>query len=214
MERTIHITGQGKVKMVPDVIIISFDVMAHEMEYQTAIEKLNKEVNTLRTLIEENGLRREDLKTTNFSIHRNTKRDKYTREQEFNGFTASHDLKIRFKLDQELINKILLAVAKKLVATEFRISYSTDQYKKYEEELIKDAIKHAKRMAILMANESEVQLKEIINIDFSFSELRFSSRRSSHSFSSEMLSSCSSAPDIEPEEISLNENVNITWRIE
>ena len=40
-KNTLRITGCGKVKSTPDIIIISFEAEGHEWEYQDSIDVLN-----------------------------------------------------------------------------------------------------------------------------------------------------------------------------
>lgn len=214
MERNLHITGKGKATVKPDIIIISFDVRSHEMEYEDTIENLNRRVNDLRDVVECNGLDRKDLKTTKFRINKDTIYVKKSNSYEFNGFIATHDLKLSFAIDQKLINSILVQISKIIEDINFSISFGTEDREIYEEELIRSAIRQAKETAKLISEEAGVALKEIINIDYSFNELHLFSTQMDYAMGSELHNEAESTPDIEPEDFTLSENINVTWRIE
>jgi uncharacterized protein YggE len=51
MERTLVITGKGKLSINPDLAIIRFPIESIDLNYGTAVDNLNCQVNLLRDTI-------------------------------------------------------------------------------------------------------------------------------------------------------------------
>ena len=214
MERKLQITGKGNLSIAPDLLIIGFEVKAHEWEYENSISRLNDKVEQLRQIIEKENVDRKQLKTKGFDVRRDSSWNKKTEKSEFNGFKASHDLELELPLDQSLINRLLGKIATTLDDLDFRINFGVKDPEPYHRELLKNAIQKAKENAALIAEASGVQLREIIDIDCTIREIQIRSRsydyrvyETSHEFTT-------STPDFEPDDIDASESVTITWRIE
>jgi uncharacterized protein YggE len=122
-------------------------------------------------------------------------------------------MKLQLQLDNKLLNKILTQISKELESVSFDISFGVKNSSNYEKELIQSAIKNAKDAAKTICESAEVELKEILNIDYAFQEIYINSH--SHRLKqSDMVMESSLAPDFEPEDISVTDTINITWRIE
>ncbi|MFD2514218.1 SIMPL domain-containing protein [Pontibacter locisalis] len=216
MERKLQITGKGKLSVSPDIAILSFDAEAHEWEYEKAVNALNNKVEELRSIIEKEGIERKSLKTKDFRVRKETTWSKKTEKSEFNGFSASHSLELEIPLDKGIINSLLNQVAKRLDNLDFSISFGVKDATQHQQQLILQAISKAKENATLIAGATGVQLKEIMDIDYSYRELTIRSRRYDYAvYESEMLmSTADAAPDFEPDDIDVAETVTITWRIE
>lgn len=104
MERELRITGEGKLSLTPDVVVISLPVESICELYSEAIDCLNQKTEIVLDILKKNYLNKKDLKTTNFDIREEWKyyRDN-NRDAELIGFKASHDLKLELPLDNELI---------------------------------------------------------------------------------------------------------------
>lgn len=201
--------------MSPDVIILSFDASAHEWEYEKAVNALNKKVEELRTIIETVGVERKSLKTKDFSIRKDTTWNKKTEKYDFNGFRASHNLELELPLDKVIINHLLGQIAQRLESLDFSIAFGVKDAADQQQQLILQAIAKAKENATLIAGATGVELKEILDIDYSYRELTIRSQRHNYSlYQTDMVTTYDAAPDFEPDDIDVTETVTITWRIE
>ena len=215
MERKLQITGRGKLSVAPDMMILSFSAEAQEWEYEQTVNTLNKQVEDLRTLIEREGIQRQNLKTKDFSVRKETSWSKKTEKYEFVGFKATHSLELELPLDKPLINSLLGQIAKKLDRLDFNIAFGVKDAAAHQQQLILQAVQKAKDNAALLASATGVALGEILDIDYSYRELTIRSQRHDYPvYESEMLQEASSpAPDFEPDAIDVTETVTITWRI-
>ncbi len=210
--RTIVVKGTGTISQSPDVFGISFDVQGHMMEYADSLISLNKQVEELRQAIEEAGLDRKALKTTSFRIVRDRVYNKKTEEYDFNGYIATHDLKMEFPRDMEKSNRLLQAIVKRVSSANFSIYFTVSDPQALKDKLVQEAVKNAKRKAKLMTEAAGVKLGKILDINYSWSEVHFHRTYASEMHTDAMMVS-EATPDFEPEDIEKSDNVEVVWEI-
>ncbi|MCX2739838.1 SIMPL domain-containing protein [Pontibacter anaerobius] len=214
MKRKLQITGKGKLAVSPDIIILSFEASAHEWEYEKTVDALNRKVEELRRIAAEVGVERKNLKTKDFSIRKETTRNKKTDKYEFNGFRASHSLELELPLDKNIINQLLARIAKGMDHLDFSIAFGVKDAAKQQQQLILQAIAKAKENATLIAGATGVELLDILDIDYSYRELTIRSHRHDYQlYEADMMTTYDATPDFEPDDIDVTETVTITWRI-
>jgi uncharacterized protein len=200
MERKLHITGKGNLAVTPDLVILAFPVRSLEREYEAAIRSLNQKVEALREIIETKGISRQDLKTKDFGVRKETAWSKKLDQYEFIGYEARHRLELELPLDNALVNALLLAIATHLAELEFAISFGVKDPKAHQRALVQDALTNAKEMATLIADNTGVTLREILHIDYTFRELHIRSESYDYQLSENTLLS-DAAPDFNPDDI-------------
>lgn len=212
MDRELRITGEGKLSFMPDTVVICLPVESICKKYSDAIESLHQKVKIVHGILKKNSLNKKDLKTTNFDINEEWKYySNDNQEAELIGFKASHELKLELPLDNKLISSVLNDISESETGIAFRLRFDVSDKKKYDEVLIKDAIKNAKLSANFIAESTGVKLKEIIRIDYSFSEVCFQETEFLYESS---LESKNFIPDFTPEDINAKKNITVIWRIE
>lgn len=216
MERTLVITGKGKLAVDPDVVIVKFPIGCLDVNYGVAVNELNNLVDKLRKAVSLCGMDEKELKTIDFRVDTVKQWNKKTEASEFVGFKAQHDLSIEFPLDNSVTNKLITSFIELDLNVEFKIRFSVKDKERCLEALIENAILNAKNKAHIIAKASAIKLKEIVNINYSFADIYFHSDTSLEYSNVESYEreSATSFPDITPAEINLAENVTITWRIE
>ncbi|MBN2070160.1 MAG: SIMPL domain-containing protein [Candidatus Krumholzibacteriota bacterium] len=210
--RTIVVKGSGTVSQSPDVFGISFDVRGHEMDYTDSLKSLNRKVEEVRLAVEEAGVDRKALKTTSFRIKADTVYDKKTEEYNFNGYIATHKLKLEFPRDTEKSNRLLKAIAEKVSSADFDIYFTVSDPQALKDRLVEDAVKNARRKADLMTKAAGVKLGKILRINYSWSEVHFHSRMTEN-LCCEAMVDIEAQPDFEPEDIEKTDNVEVVWEI-
>lgn len=212
MERELKITGEGKLSLTPDIAIINLPVEGNALGYEQAVNLLNEKVSLVHAILEKNGIEKSKLKTTDFRIYENWKPADKKNEKKFLGFKASHDLQLEIPLNKQLINAILIDLTQKDAGIAFSIRFDVSKKESYKKQLIKNAVADAMESANTIAEASGIQLKEIVNINFSFSEIVF--RNDNVLYESELNYSQASMPDFSPAEIDAEKNITMVWRIE
>jgi len=213
MERELRITGEGRLSLTPDVVIINLPVEASAKEYSSAIDLLNQKVNTVHDILNSNNIEKSKLKSTDFDIRENWKYYKDKRiKPKLLGYIASHKLKLEIPLNNELISSVLDDLSNSNTGISFTLSFDVSEKEQYNKDLIKNAVLDAKASAEVIASASDINLKEIVNIDYSFSEIHF--RNDNILYESDMMYSDMRMPDFSPEEVKAQKNITIIWRIE
>ena len=146
MERTLIITGKGKVSAKPDVVFIRFPIKTQDANYAAAVKALDKIVESLRKCVTANGIDKNELKTVDFRVNTLTKRNDKTTEYEFSKFQAHHDLVLQLPFKTKLINAMINGIVKLEGNIEFQISFGVKDPDLYKEQLIENAIADAKKM--------------------------------------------------------------------
>ena len=169
--REMRVTGRGRVFVKPDRIRLMLTMTDVKKDYDKAIREASEKSEELQKAFIGCGFQPEDLKTVNFSVDA-----EYTGysdkngnwKQRFVGYRFNQTLKIEFPLDNELLGRILYALAKSGVKSEFRIQYTVRDVEACRNELLGNAVRDAKEKANVLAEASGVKLGMIMTVDYSF----------------------------------------------
>lgn len=172
MDRTIKVTGKGKISVKPDQILLNLHLEGVKKSYEETLEQSSMQVEILKDTFEKLGFARTDLKTINFNV--NTKYEYHrNRKQEFKGYEFQHSLKIEFDADNKLLGKVLYALAHCSVSPKFYIDYTIKDKEAAKKQLLKKAVIDSKTKAEILAETADVSLGDIQTIDYSWEELNF-----------------------------------------
>lgn len=219
MERTIRVTGKGKISVKPDMIRLILDLEDTRESYEETLKQSTVQVGTLKECFERLGFAKTDLKTITFNI--DTEYESYRDENEdwkrrFVGYKFVHYMKIEFDADNKLLGKVLYALAHCVVKPEFRINYTVRDVESAKNRLLANAMQDSKEKAKVLAEAAEVSLGEIITIDYSWGEMRFVTEPLEGNVLLEECCYRESEPyafDIEPEDIDVSDTVTVIWGI-
>lgn len=210
--RTLTVTGQGRVETAPDQVILSFSLSAEGYAYQGTVETLNQKVEKLRAAAESFGVGRSQLKTGNFSIMPKYQYHERTREREFRGFTAGHDLRLEIPFDKDTLNSALNAIAKSGSDASFNIRFAVADTEALKKRTLQAAVADATAKAGIIAEAAAVRLGGIVRIDYGRVEIHFVEPDFDVSPMACMAPSAPEA-DIEPEEVSSSVSITLVWEI-
>ena len=208
----LQVQGQGKIKVMPDEVVLNLHVMAKDLDYQEAIEKLDDKMNDLQKAVKRLDFEPEELKTINFRVEVN--RVYNERSYQDSGYVASQNLKIRFANEKQKINEVISRLMKNNSMPQFNVSFqlSEETKNKLEKELIQLAVSDAKEKAETIAQVAALQLIKIDRINYhTQSDNYFPVRMESMEMPARKADSFES--DINPEEITLTRTIDIIWKI-
>lgn len=222
MNRTIRVTGKGKISVRPDLICIIMTLRDIYESYEKSLKESSKQIKVLQDCFEEMEFERKDLKTLSFNI--DTQYERYRDKkgcwkEKFLGYEFQHEIKVEFDLDNEMLGKVLkklsMCDAKPLV----RIAYTVKDIDRIKNIMLERAIRDSKGKAEVLTMAAGVKLGEIVNIDYSWGEIEFFSRPMEDFFDCMKLSDDdydddSFDIDIEPEDIKKSDTVTVVWAIE
>ncbi|MBC5628226.1 SIMPL domain-containing protein [Clostridium sp. NSJ-6] len=216
MERLITVKGIANIKVKPDLIVITMNLVSHKYNYDETMKLAAESVDALERAIEEVGFNKKDLKTTRFNITTNytnyyDENNKY--KSKFDGYKAEQDLKLQFDLDMELLSKVLTAIAKSKVEPRFNIRFSVKDKDVINEELLIKATENARSKAEILTKASRTTLGKLVNIDYSWSEINIYSKTNYEIENKSYAMEESYAPSIEPDEINVSDTITFVWEI-
>lgn len=216
MERTIRVTGKGKISVSPDMIRLNINAEGVFKEYAETISKSSEETSLIREAISKAGLDPKDLKTSHFGVdteyeNYRDKRDNWKRK--FVGYKYQHRLNIKFANDNEILGRVLYQLANCPVNVEFSIEHTVKDTEAVKNELLGKAVEDSKAKAEVLSKAAGVKLDDIVNIDYSWGELEIYSRPMQ--YGGAVLADCLDACeiDIEAEDIDVQDTVTVVWRI-
>ena len=104
MERTIRVTGKGKISVKPDTIRLIMTMDGIQKEYDQSLEESTVMTETIKTVFKQLGFCRNDLKTLYFNISPEFEsyqaKDKSWKRR-FEGYKYVHRTKIEFPAENE-----------------------------------------------------------------------------------------------------------------
>ena len=220
MDRIIKVTGKGRLSLKPDTINLTLNLSDSCESYEETLKKSAEQSEVLRECLEKIGFKKNKLKTVSFNV--DTKYEGYSDEhgnwkQRFAGYEFRHDFKLEFAADNELLGKVLYALANSSVTPEFNIAYTVKDTEKAKNELLAKAVADSKAKAEVLTAASDVKLGEIIRIDYSWDTIDFAVRPVNRMLKSAATFDTAEAAgysmDIVPEDINVTDTVTVVWRI-
>lgn len=219
MERTIRVTGKGKISVKPDTIRLRISMEDTFREYDDALRHSTDSAELLKGMFEGLGYDRKALKTVLFNI--NTEYESYqdrdkSWKRRFKGYKYTHRMKLEFPAENKRLGKILYALAHCPVSPEFSIEYTVADPEAAKNELLGEAVKDSMAKAGILAAAANVKLGNIINIDYSWGEVDFVSRpleELSLRCCEDVCEPTSYNMDIEPDNIDMSDTVTVVWNI-
>ena len=217
MNRLITVKGIGKYSAKPDIIILTLSLSAQEMKYEEAMALAETQITQLRDAIIPLGFKKDELKTTSFSVdtrYENRKDRDGNYKQHFAGYQVSHSLKLEFALDTKQLARVLGAVTSCGNNPELHISFAIKDKDAVCAALLEDVAKNAKIKAEILTRASGVSLGQLISVDYSWGEISLVSHTEYEMTDRCMMAAPSAANiDIEPDDVDVSDTVTFVWEI-
>ena len=220
MERTIRVTGRGKMNVKPDTIELNIFVSKVYPEYAEAMEASAEMTEVLKAAAERAGFDSHDLKTTGFSINMNYEGvydEKGNWKNKFAGYRYDHNLALRFDADNVKLGKMLWELSDCGADAEISINHTVKDPEPVRNELLAKAVKDSHTKAEVLAAASGVSLGDIISVDYSWGEMQIYNRTVDNltfgSNSKISMTEESFDMDIEADDIHIRDTVTVIWEI-
>ena len=218
MEKTMKVTGKGKLSVKPDMIRLLLDTTKVCATYEEALRQSSEQTEALKICFEGLGFARTDLKTLRFSVdteYENYRDENNVWKNRFVGYRFNHNMKLEFDADNERLGRVLYALAHTEVHPEFRINYTVKDMEAAKNKLLSKAVTDSKEKAKVLAEAAGVKLGDIVKIDYSWGELEIVSRPVERCMMSAPNAAADSySMDIEPDDIDVTDTVTVVWEIE
>ena len=209
--RIIRVQGRGTVSQAPDQIRIQLNVSHRETDFTRAMEGSNSRVELIRAAVRSVGLDPQDLKTVHFDVQNDTEysggRSRHI------GFIANHRVEIELPIDKLLVGRFLSAVVQGGSKPEVKLTFAESDPEAIKQRVLTNAVENAKKRAEIITAAAGVKLGRIENIEYGYTEIRFSSQPCDMAIESAGPLS-DAAPDFEPDDVEAEDTVTITWTLE
>ncbi len=215
MERVITVKGTGRYSAKPDIITVTMQLISTDKDYEKAMSDAQTQIEELRSAALMLSFKREDIKTTSFSVdseYENERNADGSVKRVFKGYRVSHGLKLEFDLDTKLLAKVLAATAK--VNPELYISFGIKDKDAASKLLLENAAKNAKEKATVLTAASGEKLGRLLKIDYNWNEVSFVSN-TDYRMEARCMSVSADARgvDIEPDSVEVTDTVAFTWEL-
>lgn len=222
MERTINVTGKGRIKVKPDLIRLLISMKGEFSDYEQTLQQSAEQTEELKKIFEDLGFQKTDLKTLYFNVdtqYENYQAQDKSWKHRFKGYQFTHRMKIEFPTDNEKLGKILYALAHCKTAPEFSIEYTVSDPETVKNELLGKAVRDSFAKAEILAKAGGVKLGKIIKMEYSWDKIDIAVRpmkemalRGCESTAAETAGSYDI--NIEADDIDITDTVTLTWNIE
>lgn len=220
--RIIKVKGNSTMSVEPTLMLISVETSGIEKEFGDAVTKSSQNTEKIKKIMEKLNFDRKEIKTSNFSI--NSEFESYMDKDEnyksrFVGFKYEHEMKISFPINNEIFGQIVFGLVESKLEPRFSISYTIEDEEKenYRNELIKNSVRNAIERAKVLAEASNVELGEILTIDYSDKGINFTKTFSSYSdynfMTYEHERSTAYKFDFEADDIKIDDSVHMVFEI-
>ncbi len=220
--RTINVTGNSTIKVKPTLMEVSIEINGRSRDFDKIVQKSADDTEVIKSIVEKLEFNRQDLKTASFDVQADY--EEYRDENgdyksKFIGYRYNHHMNIEFSIDNKRLGDLLYALVKSNVEPKFRVGYTISdiEKEKYKNALIESSVKNASERAQILAKSADVCLGQIVTIDYSDKRYDFyeavgnyaSDKRMSYAMSLEDTYNF----DIEADDISISDSVNMVWEI-
>ena len=217
MEKLITVKGVGNATAKPDLVVLSLELETTSRDYDQCMKIAGERGDLLKDAIVKAGLPGDSLKTSNFGVtteYRSEKNRDGNYRSVFVGWKCSHDFKVEFPLDIKLLKTVLHFIAESHADCKVDVDFTLADSGVAETSMLNSAAKNARQKAETLCAALGKKLGELVKIDYNWSEIDIYSRTRYDSglICSAPASACA-APEIDPEDIKLNDNATFVWQI-
>ena len=159
--KTINVSGQGKVSVVPDIAYIQLGVQTQDSSVKQAQAKNAEALQKVYDALEKEHIKKEDIQTVSFNVNPIYTWDQ--NKQVFQGYQVEHLLRIT---DRDLADiGQLLDLATQSGANRIdNIQYDTEKREQYELKALDLAMDDADQKADHLAKKIGQSIQSIVNI--------------------------------------------------
>lgn len=221
MNRTIKVTGRGELKIKPDMTEITITLEGFHGEYAEAVRQSAEDTECLRDALSALGFARGSLKTLSFHVNMKYENDAENGmfRQRLAGYEFRHAMRVEFEADNDVLGRVLYALANCPVKPEYQISYTLRNPEAAREKVLGMAVADAREKAAVLASAAGIALKDIQSIDHSLGGFGLEPRPMANVLAQEA-GRCIGTPcagsyglNIESDDIELSDTVTIVWEI-
>lgn len=216
MDKTLKITGFGKLFVRPDTTIIKIDLINKDTSYENILKKTNENFKIIKENLLNLNIKENQIKTSYFKVdidnesYRDNEGNYKTR---FIGYKSYQTIKVTFKNNKKLLGDILYILSKTSLNPTFSIEYIIKNQDRIKNKLLTNAIFDANKKANEIAKNLNIEINEIVNVDYSFSDQNFSLSLMENQCLKAVSTKENYNFDLNPDDIEVEEKITIIFSI-
>ena len=221
--RTISIRGMAEVVAPSDITVVKARVSGKAKTFEEALRELAKSTKKLKDAIEDAGLDRKALKTTDLKVERHFKKVKdgtdnynHTKYKDVpDGFDYSESISFEFPNDNDVLSKSVMNIIDCKVEPRIVFYFRSSQYEDAKNEALAKAAQNARREAELIVTSAGGKLGKLLSV----SKDSYRHYERDYYRENEILCCNNMVADdidfeVEPEDENVSQTVEMVWEIE
>lgn len=168
VNRSINVSGSGRVTIVPDIAKINIGVRTEAEVVTDALDENSAKANVISEVLQDLGVAEEDIQTSNFNVYPSDQYNPMTGRVEGRTYVVENTVNVTVR-DLTILGDVLSAVVDAGANSIYGITFDVDNREDAIAEARKLAIEDAQAKAEAIAEEAGVELGELITINVSSS---------------------------------------------
>ncbi|MFB6182156.1 MAG: SIMPL domain-containing protein [Candidatus Magasanikbacteria bacterium] len=206
-QKTLSVSASGKAKVEPDQAKISLGMRTASTSVKKAQKENNEVINKLISELKGLGVKKEDIKTTNYNVYPQYQTSKQKEEGEPAKYEVSQNVKVTIKnLDKTA--KIISMAGNLGVNDIGNLQYDIKDKEDIKAEAREDAIKKARSKAEMIAKKLDTEVVEVVSYNESGSDFHYPKMREAA-----MGGAGADMPKIEPGQEEVSVQINVEYRL-
>ncbi len=216
-KNVVKVQGDAIFQVAPEILVVNIPIQVKDQVYENCSKQLVSKYILLKEALVKNNIKEEDIKSDNLSVNENYIWDQ--RERKFDGYIGS----LRVTIEQEYTVEKLSAIIETLKIEDFKFGYnitfklSEKQKSDQLEKAINLAVEDATNKAQIIAEAMNIELDEILEINFGYSAPTFEplARVESKAMMYNIQNDEGELQlDLNPQLIEIRKSIGIIWKIE
>ena len=169
MDRSITVTGTGRISLPPDTVQMHLTLTAKDPDYAAAMQDAERRFSALQAALQKAGIAAEELRTERCQVdtdYQHLPDENGNYRQVFAGYICRHTLLLELGLDLKQLGAILSAAEQSGAEPEFGIAFTLRDQAAVHDQLLKCAAEQARRDAEILASAAGASLGKLTAIRY------------------------------------------------
>ena len=222
MARTITVKGRAVVKSPADMTVVRASVEGVAPTFSKALDAVSESTALFKDAAEDAGIRRDTLKTSNFSVSQHFKEKKVGVDKDGrsvykkfeDGFSYHQDFRFEFPNDNALLTRLVNNILDNGIAPKIYLDFVSSDPEAAKNEALRKATENAMTEARIIVGAAGARLGRLLEVkrggSSDYDDDDYGYRRTSL----ECCCNIAANIDIDPEDVSTSDSVTLTWEIE
>jgi uncharacterized protein len=168
--RSMHVSGTGRVTIVPDMATIAIGVRTEAEAVNEALEGNTAQANAIAEVLEKMGVAEKDIQTSNFNVYPSDRYDPMTGQVEGSFFVVENTINVTVR-ELSNLGSVLSAVVEAGANNIYGINFNVEDRETAVAEARQLAIEDAQAKAQAIADDAGVKLGNLMNISVSSNDM-------------------------------------------